>query len=132
MVDLSKKIQETWGILEKNSEPSEFKDVINLEFSFLHSLIVYKNINEINKLLKLFHAGSLIIIKNSFNIEDLNFIKKYLIKNYNCKKSEFHKLKENCPNFHRVIGPEESKNYVIPSNRHDYYFFPWNRQKEEK
>ena len=131
MVDLSKKIQETWGILEKNSEPSEFRGVINLEFSFLHSLVVSKNINEINKLLKLFHAGSLIIIKNSFNIKDLNFIKKYLIKNYNCKKSEFHKLKENCPNFHRVIGPEESKNYVIPSNRHDYYFFPWNRQKEE-
>jgi len=77
MVDLSKKIQETWGILEKNSEPSEFRGVINLEFSFLHSLVVSKNINEINKLLKLFHAGSLIIIKNSFNIEDLNFIKKY-------------------------------------------------------
>ena len=75
MVDLSKKIQETWGILEKNSEPSEFRGVINLEFSFLHNLVVSKNINEINKLLKLFHAGSLIIIKNSFNIEDLNFIR---------------------------------------------------------
>ena len=131
MINLSDEIRKIWKTLEKSSEPSELNDVINLEFSYLHELIVTENISELRKLLKVFHSGSLIIIKNAFDVETLNFIKKYLIKNYNNKKSEFHKLGENCPNFHRVIGPNESKNYVIPSDRHDYYFFPWNRQKEE-
>ena len=47
------------------------------------------------------------------------------------EKSTFYKIKEGCPNFHRTIGDKENLKYSIKSNRHDYYFFPWNRNKEK-
>ncbi len=131
MINFLNEINQTWKNLEKNYEPSELKEVINLDFSLLKKYVDEKNKVEINNLIKLFYDGSLIIIKNAFKKNDLEFIKDYLKKNYDNKKSEFYKLTENCPNFHRVIGPKESKKYVLKSDRHDYYFFPWNRKKEK-
>ena len=131
MKNLFKIINENWEELEKKPEPSELKDIINLDFSTLKKFIDENNEKEIIKLLKSFYEGSLIIVKNSFKEEELDFVKNYLVNKYKKKKSEFYKLKENCPNFHRVIGPEESKKYILQSDRHDYYFFPWNRSREK-
>ena len=30
-----------------------------------------------------------------------------------------------------IIGDNENAKYVVKSNRHDYYFFSWNRDKEK-
>ena len=38
-------------------------------------------------------------------------------------------MKENCPDFHRVIDENVSNLYSIKALKHSAYFFPWNEDK---
>ena len=49
------------------------------------------------------------------NSQFIEKVKSYLISNFDNADSTFHKTKENCPNFHRVIGDKESSKYVLKS-----------------
>ena len=89
------------------------------------------NFNNLEKLIENFYSGDVYSIKNSFSLKFIEKIKSYLINNFKETNSEFYKIKEGCPNFHRVVGEKEKFKYKLKSNRHDYYFFPWNRSKEK-
>ena len=39
------------------------------------------------------------------------------------KKQSFHKMKEKCPNFHRIINEKISKKYSANHIKHSFYFF---------
>ena len=132
MVNLSQKIKQKWKNLETNkSQFSEINKVIEIEYKEFSKLFIEKNFKKIENIIEDFYSGNVFAVKNSFSKEFFEKVKTYLINNFDNAESAFHKTKEGCPNFHRIISDKESAKYVIKSNRHDYYFFPWNRHKEK-
>lgn len=132
MIDLQTKIKNKWKELEKNSKrPSEIKKVKEIEYKEFSQLFENSSFSNLEQLMENFYSGYVYAVKNSFSKEFIEKIKLYLINSYDNTKSTFYKTKEGCPNFHRIIGEKESSKYVLKSNRHDYYFFPWNRDKEK-
>ena len=131
-MSLHVKIKKKWETLERNiRQPSEIKKVRAIEYREFLQLFKNSNIKKIEQLIEDFYSGDIFAIKNSFSKKFFEKIKLYLINNFDNKESIFYKTKEGCPNFHRIIGNKESLKYALKSNRHDYYFFPWNRDKEK-
>ena len=132
MINLQTKILRKWEELEKNNKlPSEINKVNEIEYKEFLQLFENSNFKKVEQLMEDFYSGSVYAIKNSFSEEFIKKIKSYLVDNFDNTESVFYKTKEGCPNFHRIIGDKENLKYSIKSNRHDYYFFPWNRNKEK-
>ena len=131
-MDLQNKILNKWKDLESSSkQPEEINKVNQIDYREFDALFQESNFFKIEKIMEDFFSGSIFALKNSFTKEFFEEIKLYLKNNYDNQVSKFYKTKEGCPNFHRIVGEKESSKYVLKSNRHDYYFFPWNRQKEK-
>ena len=132
MIDLSQKIKQKWQNLEANkSQPSEINKVIEIEYKEFSKLFIENNFKKIEKLIEDFYSGNVFTVKNSFSKEFFEKVKTYLINNFDNVEPIFYKTKEGCPNFHMIIGDNENAKYAVKSNRHDYYFFSWNRDKEK-
>ena len=111
--------------------PAELKKVYFLRFDKFNKIFTSSNVKELYRIQNLLINGNLIVLKNVFPKNKMLQIKKYLKTISKNKRSSFYKTKEGCPNFHRVIGKKESSKYVLDSDRHDFYFFPWNKKKEK-
>ncbi len=125
-------LKDNWIDLEKESRPAKsLKKVFFLDAKKFFEIFKKTKKNELKKVQKILYKGNLIVIKSLFQPSDIKKIKDYLKIIKKKKKSNFFKTLQNCPNFHRMIGPKESSKYILNSNRHDFYFFPWNKKKEK-
>ena len=67
-----------------------------------------------------------LILNNAFTKEFMVNLRKKSFELYKSKPSEFHKMLEGAPDFHRVIDIEIGKKYAIKMCKHSFYFYPWN------
>lgn len=72
------------------------------------------------------YSGDVYILKQSFPKKFLQSVAVELHRYGEKTPSSFHKMLDGCPDFHRAITPELSKNYSLRHIKHSYYFFPWN------
>jgi hypothetical protein len=131
-IKTQKILKNNWKNLESKSRPArELHKVHYLDSQKFYKIFKQSNKKELMQLQKKLYKGNLIVIKRLFRLSDISKIKDYLKKSKESKKSNFFKTLQDCPNFHRMIGLKESSKYVLNSNRHDFYFFPWNKKKEK-
>ena len=71
-------------------------------------------------------SGDVYLVKKAFPKEWVENIKKKVRLFFKQSLPSFHKTYENCPDFHRLIDEEISKNYAVDVVKHAAYFFPWN------
>ncbi len=127
-----KLLKTNWKDLENKNRPcKELKKIYFLSSKDFFLAFKKSNKSKLMNIQKNLYKGNLIVVKNIFQKKEITFIKNYLNKVKKSKKSNFFKTLEGCPNFHRMIGPNESSKYALNSDRHDFYFFPWNRKKEK-
>ena len=112
------------GLEAKKDRPKYCTSLISIPYNeFINS---FEDEKKIQSYIKQLFSGKIFIIKGAF---DCAFIKKLKV-DFNhfvkSKPSEFHKMLENCPDFHRVIDEEVTKNYSMRAIKHSAYFFPWN------
>lgn len=121
-------IKNFWENLEgKKIKPKYVNNIITLSYSDFK--IKLNNIDEIFKLIEQIYNGNIFIIKNSFDENFINNVKENFLKFVNSEESSFHKMTENCPDFHRIIDKKVSDLYSIKALKHSAYFFPWNGDK---
>ena len=125
-------LKNNWKNLENKSRPARELNKVNyLNSKKFYKIFKQSNKKELMQLQNKLYKGNLIVVKRLFKLSDISKIKDYLKKIKESKKSNFFKTLQDCPNFHRMIGLKESSKYVLNSNRHDFYFFPWNKKKEK-
>ena len=114
-----------WENLEsKKDRPTYCTGLITIPYNeFINS---FEDEKKIQSYIEQLFSGKIFIIKSAF---DPTFIQKLKV-DFNhfvkSKPSEFHKMLENCPDFHRVIDEEVTKNYSMRAIKHSAYFFHWN------
>ena len=118
---------ELWNeFLNKNKLPDTCTghfEISSDEFkSLLSKFDRAKSFKIINNLME----GKVLIIKKAFSDNFVQDIKSKVKIFWTESESSFYPMIEGCPDFHRIITPELSKNYSVGAVRHSTYFFPWN------
>jgi hypothetical protein len=117
-------------IWDKNEDTSKlpyfYRKIIEIDFKEFEEKVYSNNKIFSENLVHSLLAGDVYLLKKSFPPEYLQKIKKETVKNWKTKKSEFFKIRENCPNFYRNITEELSGKYAFKQVKQTQYFFPWN------
>ncbi len=120
-------IDEYWKKIENSKNyPNYFRDISNIDSQEFLNIFDKKNFNEMYKLIDNLYEGNFILIKNCFNQYFIDNLKLQLTEYSKNTKSSFHKMKEGCPNFHRIQDESTLNKYSINAIRHSFYFFRWN------
>lgn len=113
-----------WNKVEKKPRPQFMNDVKILDYKDFKNIIFDKK--KINVIIKDLYKGNIFIIKKAFTKKFISKLKKDFLHFTKNNKNQFFKMKENCPNFHRIIDKEVNKLYSIKAIKHSAYFFHWN------
>tara|TARA_B100000686_G_scaffold204229_1_gene211070 strand:- start:25302 stop:26123 length:822 start_codon:yes stop_codon:yes gene_type:complete len=70
--------------------------------------------------------GDFFILKNAYTKSFMLNLKINTFNYFKNKPSEFYKMLEGSPDFHRKIDLETGKKYSFRSCKHSFYFYPWN------
>tara|TARA_B100000686_G_C16589547_1_gene862581 strand:- start:3 stop:887 length:885 start_codon:yes stop_codon:yes gene_type:complete len=71
-------------------------------------------------------GGDLYILKGAYTKEFMENLKINTFSHFKNKPSEFYKMLEGCPDFHRKIDLETGNKYSFKLCKHSFYFYPWN------
>lgn len=72
------------------------------------------------------YSGDAYLIKGAFTRDFMINLKKKVHAYWQAKPSEFYKMLEGSPDFHRIIDLESGKKYSFRGCKHSCYFYPWN------
>ena len=81
----------------------------------------------VNKVTHSLFSGDLYLLKGAFTKEFLDDLKNKTFLYFKNKPSEFYKMKEGCPDFHRKIDLKLGENYSFKRCSHSFYFYSWNK-----
>ena len=70
--------------------------------------------------------GDFYILKSAYTKNFMENLKRNTFNYFIDKPSQFYKMLEGSPDFHRKIDLETGKKYSISGCKHSYYFYPWN------
>ena len=116
-----------WKSLEINQKyPNELRNLKKINFkNFLNKI---NSKEESIKIINNLYQGDVYLIRNTIGKKFISELKRYLVDKAKNDPSSFHKIKEGCPNFNRIIKKKHKK-YSVSSFRHAFYFFRWNKEK---
>lgn len=72
------------------------------------------------------YCGEVYILKGAFPEKFMNDIRTKLMDWRAGRPSEFHKMLDGCPDFHRIIDHETGLKYAFRQCKHAHYFYRWN------
>ena len=122
--------KDKWANLEANSpQPDICTGVEILEYEKFEKIFLTQNYLLLEEIIKKLYSGKIYIIKNAFDKKFVNKIKNDFLNFTKSKPNEFHKMKENCPDFHRIIDEKVTNFYSMRAIKHSAYFFPWNKNQ---
>ena len=134
-MSLKENLDSYWNYLEKKyPTPKYVKVVKNLEFKVLKKAVEQKNEKYLKKIIKnMYVKREAYILKNSATRKLKETILNLANHYKKTRKPSFHKMLNDCPNFHRVIDKNITKKYSLYAIKHSFYFYNWNiKSKLEK
>jgi hypothetical protein len=113
-------------VVSSGEMPSRCTGVTSVQYDEFAREINEGNVDYFASLAEKLKLGQVLILKEALSKNITEKIKSETVTFWNSQPSEFFKMLEDCPNFHRVIDEETSKNYSVKAVRHSAYVFPWN------
>ena len=113
-------------LLQVKKLPSRCSGIIEISYDEFKSLSDKFNHDTATKFVSHFLDGKVLIIKKAFSEDFVQEIKSKVKKFWLENPDAYHEMREDCPDYHRIITPEKAKNYAVGAVRHTTYFFPWN------
>ena len=116
-----------WKKIEKTQTcPSNYRKINVVEYKEFASKIIEQDTVFVQSIVDSFYHGDVYILKNALEKNTVKYIIKEIHKFNQSRPSEFYKMKEGVPNFHRWIDGEVSNSYSIKYAKHSTHIFPWN------
>ena len=116
-----------WELKEKESKrPLMARSIIEIDFKNFEKEVRSQNENFVQKTIDSLYLGDILILKNAFSKKFMEYLRDSVYKIWTATPSQFHKMIEGCPDYHREQDEEIAKKYVFESVRHSYYWFHWN------
>ena len=116
-----------WEKLEQSKHaPISMRKVHEIDYSEFENKVKSQKSNFVKEITSSFYSGDVMILKNAFSSEFLDVLKIKLMDYSKKSPSSFYKMKEGCPDFHRIQNESQLGKYSVDAVRHSFYFFNWN------
>jgi len=125
---LDQKLNNYWKKLEeKYPYPNYVKKVKDLKFEDLKYAIDNKKEKYLKKIIKNMYMNREAYVLKNAAPKHLKDTMLSLANHYKkTRKSNFYKMLDGCPNFHRAIDKKITKKYSLYAIKHSFYFYNWN------
>jgi hypothetical protein len=119
--------RQMWELKEgKFPRPHHANKIVQIDYAEFARQVRDGDNSFAEKMVDAIYSGDIFILKNAFSKIFLNNLLEGVYDIWTKTPSEFHKMIEGCPDFHRMQDEEIAKKYVFESVRHSYYWFHWN------
>lgn len=116
-----------WKEIESTgSQPRRLRRILYVPFERFKKKIIEQDPTFARNIIESLYAGDVYVLQGAFPKEFMINIKQKLHEHGLKTSSEFYKMTEGCPNFHRIIDENVAASYAFTAIKHSYYFFPWN------
>jgi hypothetical protein len=121
-----------WEALEGVKEqPGSLRKLVDMPFEEFKAKVYAQGEDFVRPTVESLYSGDVYLLRNAFPREFMVGLRNRVHEYGKKSPSSFHKMLDQCPNFHRMINPEVAKNYAMWAIRHSYYFFQWNDDELE-
>ncbi len=116
-----------WTRLENSApRPERVRSVVQMDYQEFKDKVRSQEDSFVESVVQSLYAGDAYLLKGAFPADFMVKLKERARAYWNGKPSEFYKMLEGSPDFHRIIGPEAGKKYSFRVCKHSYYSYPWN------
>ena len=116
-----------WNKIEREKKQPLFaRKLISIDYKKFEKQVFSKDDKTRKKLVKSLYSGDVYLLKNTFSKKFCKDIINGAWKINKTTRKSFHKMKNKCKNFHRLIDDKVTKKYAYQHIKHAFYFFPWN------
>lgn len=116
-----------WEKIDRSeTHPRRLRNVVKMPWAEFKEKVLTQDPSFVRETVRSIYAGDTYILQNAYPKDFCNGIKHKAFEWGKTMPSSFHKMFEDCPDFHRVVTPELAKNYSFDRVMHHYYFFRWN------
>ena len=116
-----------WEQLEaKSARPERVRHVNHMDWADFRHYVAQQSDEFVEELVTALYAGDVYILHQAFDPKWMCELREKTIEYWNTKPSEFYKMLEGTPDFHRIIDLETGKKYSFQVCKHSAFFYPWN------
>lgn len=121
------KYKEAWEFLENRyPRPERVRYIIHEDYAKFRQKVLAQSDEFVNKIVSSLYHGDVYILRKAFSPEWMRQVIKDTMGYFRSKPSEFYKMLEGTPDFHRLIDLETGKKYSFQVCKHSAFFYPWN------
>ena len=119
--------ESVWKNYEKlKPQPVGVRNLKIVDYHDLKEKIIAGKDDFIEEIIDSLYSGDFYILKSAFDKKFMKDLRMNTFAYFKDQPSEFYKMLEKSPDFHRKIDIEIGKKYSINSCKHSFYFYPWN------
>ena len=119
--------KDIWLSLEKDRpRPQRARMVIKRDWAGFSERVIEAREPFATMLCASLYAGDVYILTGAFDKEWMLDLRRKTMDYFRSKPSEFYKMLEGSPDFHRLIDLETGKKYSFNVCKHSAFFYPWN------
>ena len=116
-----------WEKYEKNFlAPTRSRKIIIRDYDDFKNKVLEENVDFVKNTVKSLFDGDFYILKSAFSKKFMEDLKINTFNYFKNKPSEFYKMLEGTPDFHRKIDLKTGEKYSFKLCKHSFYFYPWN------
>ena len=116
-----------WERLERSKpRPERVRNVVEMDYWDFKDKVQRQEESFVDSVTVSLYAGDVYLIKNAFPKEFMVALRENAHAYTKNRPSEFYKMLEGTPDFHRIIDLEDGKKYSFRVCKHSCYFYPWN------
>jgi len=127
LIIMENKYAPVWERLEDSGpRPERVRNVIQMGYQEFKGKVQEQSDSFVHSILDSLYSGDAYLIKGAFPKAFMTDLRKNVHAYWQERPSEFYKMLEGSPDFHRIIDPEAGKKYSFGSCKHSCYFYHWN------
>lgn len=116
-----------WKDCEKKLPlPQRAREIKKIDFVEFKNKVLEEKKDFVEDIVNSLYSGDVYILKAAYTKEFMHNLKNKTFLHFKNKPSEFYKMLEGSPDFHRKIDLEKGKKYSLRMCKHSFYFYPWN------
>lgn len=124
---MENRYRQVWERLESaNPRPERARAIVEMDYQEFKEKVQRQADPFVESIVGSLYGGDAYLIKGAFTRDFMINLKKEVHAYWQGRPSEFYKMLEGSPDFHRIIDLESGKKYSFRGCKHSCYFYPWN------
>ncbi len=124
---MENKYRRIWEKFESSRpRPERIRSIVTMDYQELKDKVYRQEESFVESIVESLYSGDFYILKKAFPRDFMVSLRKDVHEFCKNRPSEFYKMLEGSPDFHRIIDLEQGRKYSFRVCKHSCYFYRWN------